>query len=296
MRIRIRFRIQLINFDADPNGRIRIFIWCGSGSRCRSRLPKWCESLRIRIHNTAHKGALLFCILMQRTVGVHAEHLLHRRPLPDVPAPLWADHHGGPGEGGQRNRGRQRGRHQRRQHRPHQGGRQHHRDQIWRWVGNSRERNWESKSMLSELWDPDSLNTDPDPAFQFKLILIWIRIQHFKWIQIRIRIQYGSGSRVLMTKNWRKKMQMKIFLIKSCNLLMSKLQEKTSALKREHPALQKMKFINFFLCLLVIFALLDPDPDLDTDPGTPLNSDPIRIRIRIHSTACYRSALPLFAD
>jgi hypothetical protein len=61
---------------------------------------------------------------------------------------------------------------------------------------------------------------------------------------------------------------------------MSKLQEKTSALKREHPALQKMKIITFFLCLWVIFALLDPDPG--TDPGTPLNPD--SIRIRIHNT------------
>jgi hypothetical protein len=33
---------------------------------------------------------------------------------------------------------------------------------------------------------------------------------------------------------------------------------------------QKMKFINFFLFLWVIFALLDLDPD----PGTPLNPDP----------------------
>ncbi len=36
--------------------------------------------------------------------------------------------------------------------------------------------------------------------------------------------------------------------------------------KREHPALHKMKFINFFLCLWEFFALLDPDPD--PDPGT----------------------------
>ncbi len=43
-----------------------------------------------------------------------------------------------------------------------------------------------------------------------------------------------------------------------------------------------MKFIIFFLCLWVIFALLDADPDMD--PGTPLNPDPIRIRIRFHST------------
>ena len=41
---------------------------------------------------------------------------------------------------------------------------------------------------------------------------------------------------------------------------MSKLQEKPSALKREHPELQKIKFINFLLFLWVIFALLDPDP------------------------------------
>jgi hypothetical protein len=45
---------------------------------------------------------------------------------------------------------------------------------------------------------------------------------------------------------------------------------KPSAFKREHPALQKIKFINFFLYVCVIFALLDPD----TDPGTPLNPDP----------------------
>jgi hypothetical protein len=45
-------------------------------------------------------------------------------------------------------------------------------------------------------------------------------------------------------------------------LIKSKLQEKPSALKKEHPALQqKIKFINYFLCLRVIFALLDPDKD-----------------------------------
>ncbi len=51
---------------------------------------------------------------------------------------------------------------------------------------------------------------------------------------------------------------------------MFKLQENPSALKKEHPALLNMKFINFFLCFWLIFALLDPD----TDPGTPLNLDP----------------------
>jgi hypothetical protein len=61
-----------------------------------------------------------------------------------------------------------------------------------------------------------------------------------------------------------------IFSIKNCNLLVSKLQEKPSALKRENPVLQKMKFINFFLCLWFIFALLVPNSD--PDPGTPIES------------------------
>jgi hypothetical protein len=42
---------------------------------------------------------------------------------------------------------------------------------------------------------------------------------------------------------------------------MSKLQKKPSALKREHPALQNMKILYFFLFLWVIFALLDPDSE-----------------------------------
>jgi hypothetical protein len=45
---------------------------------------------------------------------------------------------------------------------------------------------------------------------------------------------------------------------------------RTVPLRRDYPALQKLKFINFFLCLWVIFALRDPD----MDPGTPLNPDP----------------------
>ncbi len=47
-----------------------------------------------------------------------------------------------------------------------------------------------------------------------------------------------------------------------------KLQEKPSALKREHPALQNMKILNFFLFSWVIFALLDPDP------SAQINADP----------------------
>jgi hypothetical protein len=46
---------------------------------------------------------------------------------------------------------------------------------------------------------------------------------------------------------------------------MPKLQEKPSALKREHPSIQNFSF------LWVIFALLDPDPD--PDPATQTNAD-----------------------
>jgi hypothetical protein len=42
---------------------------------------------------------------------------------------------------------------------------------------------------------------------------------------------------------------------------MPKLQEKPSALKREHPVFKNIKILDFFLFLWVIFALLDPDPD-----------------------------------
>jgi hypothetical protein len=47
----------------------------------------------------------------------------------------------------------------------------------------------------------------------------------------------------------------------------SELQKKPSALQREHPALQNMKVLNFFL-VWVIFALLDPDPNSEYGSGS----------------------------
>ncbi len=35
-----------------------------------------------------------------------------------------------------------------------------------------------------------------------------------------------------------------------------------------------MKILDFFLFLWVIFALLDPDPDLQFEPATKINADP----------------------
>jgi hypothetical protein len=59
-----------------------------------------------------------------------------------------------------------------------------------------------------------------------------------------------------------------------------KLQEKPSALRREHPALENMKCLNFFSILWIILTLLDPDLDTEsassdwTASGSNPNQDP----------------------
>jgi hypothetical protein len=76
-----------------------------------------------------------------------------------------------------------------------------------------------------------------------------------------------------------------IFLIKNCNLLIprplqrtSKLQEKPSAFKRKHSAIQNMNFIYFFFFrgsffpswIRIRIRILNADPD----PATLINADP----------------------
>jgi hypothetical protein len=76
-------------------------------------------------------------------------------------------------------------------------------------------------------------------------------------------ISSESGFRGLMTEHSKKNTAEKLFylcLIKNSNLLLTNRQKKPSALKREHPPLKKIIFINFFLCMWVNFSLLDPDP------------------------------------
>ncbi len=72
---------------------------------------------------------------------------------------------------------------------------------------------------------------------------------------------YGSGSRVLTTTKLKKQNTAEtknFFLWSKIALYLSIGLHQLSFLKREHPELQKMKFINFFLFLWVIFSLLDP--------------------------------------
>jgi hypothetical protein len=51
-----------------------------------------------------------------------------------------------------------------------------------------------------------------------------------------------------------------------------KLLKKPSALKKEHPALQNMKFHKYFLLSRVIFALLDPDSEYGSGSTDPIES------------------------
>jgi hypothetical protein len=57
-----------------------------------------------------------------------------------------------------------------------------------------------------------------------------------------------------------------------------------SALKREHPALQKLKFLPFLYFLGVIFALLDPDPAYQNQCGS--------MHSRIHNTGYRHIFIP----
>ncbi len=97
---------------------------------------------------------------------------------------------------------------------------------------------------------PQGAGPVSDALQVFSRQVLWIRIQHFKWIRIQ------SGSRASMTKNKIKTAEnfFLSFFDQDWNLLIlrtpkrtSKQQEKPSALKREHPALQTKKFFNLFL-------------------------------------------------
>jgi hypothetical protein len=87
-----------------------------------------------------------------------------------------------------------------------------------------------------------------------------------------------------MTKNWKKftaEKKIQFFKIKNYNLpnarpplRTSKLQKKPSALKREHPILQNMKFQNFFyfcgsfLPSLIPIRIPNTDPKRDSEYGS----------------------------
>jgi hypothetical protein len=74
-----------------------------------------------------------------------------------------------------------------------------------------------------------------------------------------------------MTENW------KINTAENCF--------EPSALTREHPELQKMKFLNCFIFFEIIYPSWIRFRIANPDPGTPLYPDPIRIRI-LNTASC----------
>jgi hypothetical protein len=103
--------------------------------------------------------------------------------------------------------------------------------------------------------DPYSLNPDPefhvnpDPEFHVN------PDPGFGYQKLKKKIQKNFTAEKFVSSFFDQKFQ---FTYPWASL---KLEEKPSAYKREHQALQNMKFRNFFLFFWVIFALLDPDPD-----------------------------------
>ncbi len=105
------------------------------------------------------------------------------------------------------------------------------------------------------------------------------------FLSVRIQIQGFDDQNLGKIYSWN------IFFIKNCYLLIprppqrtSKLQEKSSSLKREHLA-TKFELSSF---LWVILTLLDPDPYSQCWSGS---SQPKWMRIRIHNTASRCSLL-----
>jgi hypothetical protein len=124
------------------------------------------------------------------------------------------------------------------------------------------------------------------PVLRIRIQWIWIRIQHFSLILIQIQDFYD---RKLTKINTRKKYffdQKLQFTYLQGSIKDAQSTGKPSALQREHPALQNMKFLNFFY-LCGCFCRLGPDLYSESvsgfrnpDPNLLiwLNSDPIRIR------------------
>ncbi len=96
---------------------------------------------------------------------------------------------------------------------------------------------------------------------QKEVLRIWI--QHFKCIRIRIRIQGFDRKKY----SWNKKFYLSLGLLIARPLYRtSKLQEKPSALKRQHPTIQKTISLTFFYIFVGQFCPYGSGSNLDPDP------------------------------
>ncbi len=105
-------------------------------------------------------------------------------------------------------------------------------------------------------------DTDPDPAFQVNPDPDPIRIHGFDDQKIK--------------KKYSCKFFYIFFLIKNGKFIFGQATwEAFSPQKRTPtPSTSKIKFMNIFLCLWVIFALLDPDYESRDPIESPSNPDP----------------------
>jgi hypothetical protein len=107
-----------------------------------------------------------------------------------------------------------------------------------------------------------------ESGLRIRIHFIRNRIQHFRPNTDPdldpIRIQ-GFNDQKLQLKKMKFLLHQKLqFTIPKPPKRTYKLQKKPSALKRENPSLQNMKFFNFFLLLWVIFALPNLDPNSES--------------------------------
>jgi hypothetical protein len=112
-----------------------------------------------------------------------------------------------------------------------------------------------STGALTRAVDPDSWNRDPDPSFQLNPDPDLIRIQGFDDQKLKKKIL-----QTIFLYLFYQKLQF--------TFVQAAVHEKSSALKTEHPARQKIKLIKFFSMFLGHFC----------PPGS---GSGLRIRIRI---------------
>jgi hypothetical protein len=121
--------------------------------------------------------------------------------------------------------------------------------------------------------DPDSLNLDPDPDLAFE-----VNPDPMIQFRIRIRIQGFNDQKLRKTQlkfffsSLDQKLQFTYPLALGLHTGSPSYRRSLQHPNREHPALQKMKFINCFTILLGHFCSFGS--------GTTLNPDPIQIRIQ----------------
>ncbi len=140
---------------------------------------------------------------------------------------------------------------------------------VRRWMGHRGQFPFHCWSLTKKEWRIEGLQEKGGlvgRGLWGSLLLIRIQIQHFKWIRIRIRNRFRIRIQGFDDQKLEKySLKFFVFVLSKISIYLtlwtSKLQEKPSALKREHPAFQKMKFNNCFLFFWVISALMDPDPE-----------------------------------